>query len=151
MEETSQRTYSEVFEILSLLEVDFYNKIPEKVLQFFKEERDLEYTPIIDINKSLEEQCLSNRTIAILAILNINYWCENEEEKQEFISNLKENDEYEKKLKYEKYNPDNLFKNKKKEFENDTQNVEMVVYKDKSIIKRILNKVKTLFIKNRED
>lgn len=111
MEEASQRTYSEVFEILSLLEVDFYNKIPEKVLQFFKEERDLEYTPIIDINKSLEEQGLSNRTIAILSILNMNYWYESEEEKQEFISHLKENDEYEKKFNYEKYNPDNLFKN----------------------------------------
>ena len=41
----------------------------------------------------------------------MNYWCESEEEKQEFISHLKENDEYEKKFNYEKYNPDNLFKN----------------------------------------
>lgn len=151
MEENSQRAYSEVHEILNLLEEDFYNKIPEKILKFFKEERDLEYTPIIDINKPLEEQGLLNRTIAILSILNINYWCESEEEKQEFIAHLKENDEYQEKLIYEKYNPDNLFKNKNIENEVDTQNVEMIVYKEESFIKKILNKIKNLFRKNRED
>lgn len=45
----------------------------------------------------------------------------------------------------EKYNPDNLFKNKSNNIENNTNNpVEMVEYKE-SIFKKIINKIKSIF------
>jgi uncharacterized protein YdaT len=145
MEESSGKVYAEVYEILNLIEDDFYYKIPKKVLNFFRDERDIEYTPIIDINKSLDEQGLSERTITILSILNINYWCENEE-KEEFINLLDENEEYEYKLTHDKYNPDNLFK--KNNDKSVSENTELVIYNEKSIINKILEKIKTLFKRN---
>ena len=35
----------------------------------------------INVSKTLEEQNLRKSTIVILAILDMNYWCESEEEK----------------------------------------------------------------------
>lgn len=36
----------------------------------------------INVSKTLEEQNLRKSTIVILAILDMNYWCESEEEKK---------------------------------------------------------------------
>lgn len=144
--------YAEIDEILNLLEDKYREKVPEKVRTFFKEEKMPDYTPTIDVNIPLIQQNLKRETVVLLAILNINYWCENEEEKQFFLNELAKNEEEKKKLK-EKYNPDNLFKNKKN---NDVstdkivepQNISMIEYKKQGIFKRILDKITRFFKKN---
>ena len=103
MLEDNKLAYSEIDKILSLLEDKYKEKVPKKVRKFFSEEKDSEYIPKIDPNKSLIEQNLKKQTFSILALLNLNYWCEDETEKQKFINQLKENEK-------EKYNVDNLFK-----------------------------------------
>ena len=40
MEENSKLACSEVYEILNLLEDEYISKIPERIINFFKEERD---------------------------------------------------------------------------------------------------------------
>ena len=112
----------------------------------------VDYKPTIDVNTPLIQQNLKRETIVLLAILNINYWCENEEEKQFFLNELAKNEDEKKKLE-EKYNPDNLFKNKNN---NDIsidkivepQNISMVEYKKQGIFKRILDKITRFFKKN---
>ena len=104
--------YAEIDEILNLLEDDYRERVPKKVRDFFKEEKMKDYHPEIDIEKPLIEQNLKRETMVLLAILNLNYWCENEEEKQRFLNELDKNEEEKKELE-EKYNPDNLFKKKK--------------------------------------
>ena len=144
--------YAEIDEILNLLEDKYREKVPEKVRTFFKEEKMFDYKPTIDVNTPLIQQNLKRETVVLLAILNINYWCENEEEKQFFLNELAKNEEEKKKLK-EKYNPDNLFKNKKN---NDVstdkivepQNISMIEYKKQGIFKRILDKITRFFKKN---
>ena len=144
--------YSEVDAILNLLEDKYKEKVPEKVRTFFKEEKMVDYKPTIDVNTPLIQQNLKRETIVLLAILNINYWCENEEEKQFFLNELAKNEEEKKRLE-EKYNPDNLFKNKNN---NDVspdkivepQNISMVEYKKQGIFKRILDKITRFFKKN---
>ena len=74
--------YAEIDEILNLLEDDYREKVPKKVRDFFKEEKMKDYHPEIDIEKPLIEQNLKRETMVLLAILNLNYWCENEKEKQ---------------------------------------------------------------------
>ena len=74
--------YAEIDEILNLLEDDYREMVPKKVRDFFKEEKMKDYHPEIDIEKPLIEQNLKRETMVLLAILNLNYWCENEEEKQ---------------------------------------------------------------------
>lgn len=141
--------YAEIDEILSLLEDEYKEKVPEKIRQFFKEEKMNDYYPKIDIDKPLAEQNLKRETIVILAILNLNYWCESEDEKQEFLNELAKNEKEKKELK-EKYNPDNLFKNKKydniEDIENkNKENVSLVEYKKQNLFKRILEKITGFF------
>lgn len=142
--------YAEVDAILNLLEDKYKEKVPEKVKTFFKEEKMVDYTPTIDVNIPLIQQNLKRETIVLLAILNINYWCENEEEKLFFVNELAKNEEEKKKIE-EKYNPDNLFKNRQKEIidENFQAGQELIIYKETNFISKLLNKIKQLFKKNK--
>ncbi len=140
--------YAEIDEILNLLEDKYRDKVPEKVRAFFKEEKMVDYKPTIDVNTPLIQQNLKRETIVLLAILNINYWCENEEEKQFFLNELAKNEDEKKKLE-EKYNPDNLFKKRpeeKQEFVH-TEELSVIEYKKPNFIQKLLNKIARLFKK----
>ena len=142
----SSLAYSEVYEILNLLEDEYKNRVPKKVIEFFERERDEKYNPIIEIDVPLDKQNLKRETMVLLAILNMNYWCDNEDEKQEMLKSFNEN-EVSKKLKEkelaEKYNPDNLFK--KNEIHEVIEEVAMVEYKEPNCIQKIISKIKSLF------
>ena len=144
MENETELAYAEVDAILELLEDEFVNRIPEKVRKFFKEEKDKEYKPTIRSDIGLDEQDLKAETISILTLLQLNYLCDSEEEKQEILNELQENDRLKEEELREKYNPDNIFKNKNNTYEN-KQNVALVEYKEPSIIKKILDKIRKIF------
>ena len=133
--------YAEIDEILNLLEDDYRERVPKKVRDFFKEEKIKDYHPEIDIEKPLIEQNLKRETMVLLAILNLNYWCENEEEKQRFLNELDKNEEEKKELE-EKYNPDNFFK--KKQDESTENNLQIVEYKKPNFIQILLTKIKKI-------
>ena len=133
--------YAEIDEILNLLEDDYREKVPKKVRDFFKEEKMKDYHPEIDIEKPLIEQNLKRETMVLLAILNLNYWCENEKEKQRFLNELDKNEEKKKELE-EKYNPDNLFK--KKQDESTENNLQIIEYKKPNFIQILLTKIKKI-------
>lgn len=133
--------YAEIDEILNLLEDDYRERVPKKVRDFFKEEKIKDYHPEIDIEKPLIEQNLKREIMVLLAILNLNYWCENEEEKQRFLNELDKNEEEKKELE-EKYNPDNLFK--KKQDESTENNLQIVEYKKPNFIQILLTKIKKI-------
>lgn len=140
--------YSEVYEILNLLDKDYKEKVPDKVRTFFEEERLKDYKPEIDTDTPLIDQNLKRETIVLLAILNLNYWCETPEEKQEILDELS-NNEKEKKEFLEKYNPDNLFKKRpeeKQEFAH-TEELSVVEYKKPNFIQKLLSKIARLFKK----
>lgn len=134
--------YAEIDEILNLLEDDYRERVPKKIRDFFKEEKMKDYHPEIDIEKPLIEQNLKRETMVLLAILNLNYWCENEEEKQSFFDELDKNEEEKNELE-EKYNPDNLFK--KKQDESIQNNLQIIEYKKPNFIQRLLTKIKKFF------
>ncbi len=142
--------YAEVDALLDLVEDEYRNRVPEKVRNFFKEEKIKDYEFNIDINKPLTEQKIRRETMALLAILNINYWCDTEEEKQQWINELDKNEKEIEELR-EKYNPDNLFKNRTKVIndpivnEENAQNMQLVEYKEKNIIQRIIDKIFKIF------
>lgn len=147
MENDDEIAYAEVDEILKLLEQKYVDRIPDKIKKFFKEERSQEYNPIIRADIPLDEQNLNRNTFILLAVLNLNYWCDSEEEKQEILREFAENENVkiqEQKELEEKYNPDNLFKERKNN-NNIAQELAMVEYKKENIIKKIINKIKKLF------
>lgn len=140
----TELAYAEVDAILELLEDELVNRIPEKVREFFKDEKNKEYKPTIRSDIGLDEQDLKAETISILTLLQLNYLCDSEEEKQEILNELQENDRLKEDELREKYNPDNIFKNRNNTQEN-KKNVALVEYKEPSIIKKILDKIRKIF------
>lgn len=140
--------YAEIIEILNNIEEKYKEKLPNKLIDFFKENSAKNYEEHILKNISLNEQKLQKETIDILAMLTLNYWCNSEEEKAELMSMYSDNElKYQEELR-EKYNPDNLFKNKTRIQENIQENVEekqLVVIDDKPWYKKIFEKIKNMF------
>lgn len=148
MENDILKAYAEVDKILSYMEIKYVEKIPKKMKELFKSEKLQGYEPKIDKDLPLDQQNLQRKTLAILTLLNLNYWCESQEEKQELIKAYSENDKKREKEMREKYNPDNIFKknNAAKKMEKVTEDVTLLVeYKEESFIKKLLNKIKRLF------
>jgi len=143
--------YAEVYEILSFMEPKYIDKIPLKLMELFREEKLKDYKPNIEPTIPLDEQKLQKKTLIILAMLNINYWCEDENEKKELIKLYSENDKRKEEELRERYNPDNLFKKKGQIVEDNKINQEytqLIEYKEQNIFKKILSKIMKLFKKN---
>ena len=88
---------------------------------------------------------LKKKTKSLIAMIYLNYLCD-EEEKNNLNSILKSNEEkYQKELR-EKYNPDNIFKKNNQEAKEKIveDNAQIKVYKE-PLFKRIINKIKNIF------
>lgn len=143
----TRQAYSEVNTFLELIGEEMKNKIPVKLRKFFKREMDKNYIPTINANIPIKEQNLKRKTIAIIAGLNLQYWCK-EERKQELLKIYSNNEKkYQEELR-EKYNPDNVFKKHIQEKEIDEKIIEnksaLIEYKE-SIFKKLVNKIKNIF------
>ena len=149
MRNEQAESYAEILTILSYMETEYKKKIPKKLTDFFERNSAKDYELDIDLAIPLKDQKLKNKTLSLLAMLNLNYWCENEEEKQELIKKYSENEKrYQEELR-EKYNPDNIFKkrNQEKSVEENIEKEEVAIveYKE-SIFKKIINKIKSFII-----
>lgn len=131
--------YAELDEILSLMSSEYVDKIPLKFRDFLSREKDTNYIKKIDVNKPLEAQNLQRKTLVLLAVLRLNYWCENEEEKREFLNELNSNE----KEQLKRFNTDNLFSNNQKETK--TEDSQLIEYKEKNVIQKIIEKIKNIF------
>ena len=144
--------YAEIDEILGYLPDEYVNKIPVKLREFYKKEKDKEYVSKIDPYKTLDNQKIKPKTKTLLIIIYREYWC-NEEEKNRLDKVLIENDKkYETKLR-EKYNPDNIFKKKNNSQKVEkTREVALVTYENniwyKKVIEFIGNILKKIFTSN---
>ena len=104
--------YAELLEILSFTEESLVNKIPKKLMNIFNTYALDTYEKHLDRNIPLEDQNVSKKTAALIALLSLNYWCETEEEKSQIKAILAENEKQKQKELREKYNPENIFNNK---------------------------------------
>ena len=151
MENNLSKSYTEILLILSYMEQEYIDMIPKKLLELFNKEKDKNYQPKINPNISLAEQNLQRKTLALLAMLNLNYWCKDEKEKEEMLKIYSENDKKIEAEMRERYNSDNLFKKKEKEEQNDEikeESTEIIEYKEQNIFKKILNKIMKFFKTN---
>ena len=151
MENNLSKAYTEVLLILSYMEQKYVDMIPKKLLELFNEEKDKNYQPNINPNISLAEQNLQRKTLALLAMLNLNYWCKDENEKQEMLKMYSENDKKIEAEMRERDNPNNLFKKREKVEQNDEvkeESTEIIKYKEQNIFKKILNRIMKFFKKN---
>lgn len=84
MEEENSNAYSEVIEILKLVDDEKkLEALPLEMLEVLKSKSNPEYKPIISKEIPLDEQNLMPETYSILAWIATKYWNEEDEEKIE--------------------------------------------------------------------
>lgn len=137
------KAYSEVYSFINTLGIEYIEKIPNKIYNTIRDNRDKEYNPIYKKEQTIKEGILSYEALCLLSALNLQYWCNGNEEKsllkQKYIENTKK--------EQEKYGYDNLFKNKSKIAENiskEQENTAMIEYKE-SIFAKIKKWFKRIF------
>lgn len=135
----------EVSVILKHLNKNEYDKIPKELIDRIEKNKDLEYIWNYNETKDLKNQNVSKDTIAILSYINMQYLL-NEDQKKFVQEIFSENQKKIENIKKEKYDTDNLFKNKKVE---DTEVKEethaLVEYKEKTFIQKVWDKIKSVF------
>ena len=132
---STKQAYAEIDEFLELLDEKTRNEVPEKLRQFFKDEKDQEYRKGINPNIPIKDQNLKRETLALIAVLNLQYWCKDETERERLKQVYSNNDkEYQKELE-EKYSVDNILKNRSNTAEtkasNESFNLPIEVKKEK--------------------
>lgn len=136
--------YSQVLEILKHISVDDYNKIPQNMVQMFKNNASDENYFVYNSNKTLKEQNVSEIARTIIAILFRDYWATNEQKEKILSVQNKERE----KNKKEQYNTNNLFANKERTNEQNIDIVKeksMVVVNEEKWYKKIFSWIKSLF------
>ncbi len=150
-----RRTLCDIDIILYALPKEDRDKVPVKLRKIISENKLENYESNIRIDVPIENQ----DTQTFLAMLYLNYWCKDEEEKRNLNKLFSENEaRYQKELneKYEVFKDNNTAQ--ENTIENDeigseetiskrvmeSQESQIVVYKE-SIIKRIFNKIFSFF------
>lgn len=134
-----KRAYTELNEIFKIMSEDELNKIPSIFIDNVQKEMDNDYEFELDKDKELLEQDLMTETKALIVQMYVR-----------FLASEGENELWQKYDKYciseiekqrrEKYNPDNLFKNKPKwsiEEQAQTENTAMIKYEEETFIDKI--------------
>ena len=147
----TRQAYSEVNKFLELIGEEMSKKVPFKLRKFFEREMDKNYIPTINTNIPIKEQNLKRKTIAIIAGLNLQYWCK-EDRKQELLEIYSNNEKkYQEELR-KKYNPDDIFKRRIKTSKEDgalTENMKLSVVEENRWYKKIFEKVMRIFNKRK--
>ncbi len=139
------RAYTEVNCLLNYLPQSYIDKLPKKLIQLIQNQSSKQYNIDIDTNKSLLDQNFSKETRDLIAVLKYNYWSTEEEKKHlEEIFYNNEN-KYQEELR-EKYNLDNLFKEKKEEAVIENTNLPIEIKKE-TFFKKLISFIKGLFNK----
>lgn len=133
--------YSEVLEILKNISKEDYEKVPSEKIDLFEKNANKNYNFQYDTNLTLDEQNVSKRAKAIIAILFRDYWATPEQREKILAKQNYDRIQIEKN-KQKQYNVDNIFKNKERKVEIVENSVSTIEYKES-----IFSKIKKWFKK----
>ncbi len=138
MDEEYRKSLCEVAEVLENSEENIQQKIPKKLKDFIYNNRISNYNPRIDFSKEDWEEDLSEDAKSIIALIYRDCLVSKEERKKLL--------EIEKNELYEKYNPDNIFKNnneseKINEEMNSTDSISLTSQEEQIWYKKIIKKI----------
>lgn len=148
-----KNAYIEVYTILQDLNEEEYNKIPPEVIETIKENSNEEYEYFLDDELELKDQPMLPETKAILFNLFRDYLA-TPEQRTKIIRMQNEARQKNELKKQQMYNTE-VFANKsinkttkvdENEVKTNNEEKQIVIYKE-NIFRRILNKIKHLFIK----
>ena len=138
----------QINEILKYVTPNLKARIPKKVISYIENNKSKDFNWKIDKTMSLEKQNLLPTTKELLTVLYRDYMCD-DIEKKKLNKILNENEiKYQNDMR-EKYDHDNIFKNRQKTVEyteKPKENAEIVTYKE-SFFSKIISKIKLIFHK----
>lgn len=139
---------SETLHYLKGIKQSDIDKIPNKFMDFLRNNESPNYKCNFDYTKPLSELELMDETKGLIAMICLNYWCETETQKNNFKKHISENEtKYQEELR-KKYNPNDIFKYKtEKDNINNTTNSNLPIEVKKNIITKIINYIKSMFYK----
>ena len=141
-----KNAYTEVYTILQELNEEEYDKIPPEIIETIEVNRNEEYNYELDDELELKEQPMLPETKAILFNLFRDYLA-TPEQKAKIIRMQNEARQKNELKKQQMYNTDVFASRKNKNFSKpDNETMQVVEYKE-SFFKKILNKIKSFFIK----
>jgi len=147
MKEKYRVAFSEIEQILNLMPTSLSNRIPLGFKQIIASEKSSTYIP--KISEPIEECKLKEETMIILAIIYRDFLCSSQERKELLERDSIKLKEFEKEL-IERYDPNNIFKNRQKSLENNLPEENAIIeYKEKNFIQKIFEKIKHLFKRNK--
>lgn len=136
--------YTEVIEILKYISKEDYNKIPKNKINLFETDANKEYKFTYNPNLTLNEQNVSKRAKAIIAILFRDYWA-TEKQRKKIIAKQNNDRMQIEKNKKERYNPDNLFYSRTQKSEHtNNETISLTEYKE-TFFSKILKKIRQIF------
>lgn len=142
MDNVYSQAFTEVLEVLKNSEKSIISKIPANFIDFLNKYKDKNYMVEIDFSDENWDDKVKKETQALLALIYRDYIVSQKDRERLLIEEREEQKRIENEIR-EKYNLDNLFKER---VDNNTNNnVEIVKYKE-SILKKFINKLKRIFI-----
>jgi len=150
MEKKYARAYTEVLEILKHIPEDELERIPKSELQFYEDNCDKNYKYEYNLDLAVDKQAISKEANTVIVALYMNYFA-NEKQKGIIEKILKQNSIEEEKAKSEKYDVNKIFEKNQNEHNgaNKSENLPIDISNNQeSFIKKIINKIKSLFKKD---
>ena len=147
MKQETKEIYSELYQILTLLGEEYIEKLPHNLPKLLEEKRNLEYIPQYTGKIPFNQQQVRKETLAILALIHLNYWCEDDEEKQKLLQMLNKNEQSFQEELREQYNPDEIFKDRKRTGILQEQENMALVPIEENWWKKMIKKIKEIFKK----
>ncbi len=92
MTEQYKKACAELLHYLKGIRQDDVDRIPDKLMDFFRCNADFEYKCDFDYTLPLHDLQLMDETRGLIAMICLNYWCNTNEEKQIFIEHLNRNE-----------------------------------------------------------
>lgn len=127
-----KNAYTEVNQVIELLGEPYKNKIPKQIINFFYENRNINYKANISKNIPIEDIEISRTALIIISILNLKYW-ETDENKKEELKNIYNKNEKKFQGRISKYKQKDWLKTEKIEI----QDKFLIEKKDISLIYKI--------------
>ncbi len=146
IDENYKKSCKEVIEILSCIPKEDYAKIPNEIIKVLENDKDENYNFEYDPRKTLDEQNVSKQAKTIIAIFFRDYWSNDQQRKKikEYENACIRKMEEE---KNKKYNPNRIFLKDNQIKGNTKIKEKALVNNDKTILKKILSRIKSFFYK----
>lgn len=146
-EKNMKLAYSEVYIFLNMLGKSYIEKISNTVYETIKNNRDLSYKPNIQVVNGNINYEFSREALALISALNLQYFCNSEIEKHEYMKTYIENEKEEQERLRELYNPYKKFKKLENTTNTIKENSLIEIKKENTFVKKIKQFILKIFKK----